>query len=348
MKATDARRRIPRHRALLWVALAAGLPAAIGGGYYLVQGVWRNNFATVVEQQVYRAAQPTPEELRRWAREYDIRTVVNLRGSGPPSYAAERRAADQAGLALIDIRMTSERPPSRLTVARLVEVLETAQRPMLLHCLRGADRTGVAGVMAAMAVGGRSYDAARSELSWRYFYFGAGIAEFLDAYEQWCRRQGRPTGGWKQFRRWALEHYRHAYYYLTWDVPASLQAAPGERVTATVTFVNRSGRTIPAGDAERQFNLTAFVGTSVADAPEREFGPRTPLPQRGIPPGAAVTVTHDFRAPRRAGTYEVHFDVIEEHVTWFARQGSPVPTCTLQVARASTAPAAERGRRREH
>ncbi|MBS3734027.1 MAG: tyrosine-protein phosphatase [Phycisphaerae bacterium] len=335
---TTSRGRL-RQRGLRWTAAALVLLLLAGAGYYLVQRVWRGNFATVVEGQVYRSAQPTVHQIARWSRRYGLRTLVNLRGTvDEPAYAPQRAAAREAGLTVVDLRMTSDRMPSRRTIARLIEVLETAERPMLLHCADGADRTGLAGVLAAMAIGGRSYAEARDELTWRHFHFGADIAYFLDAYEQWCRRHDRPTAGWDQFRRWALEHYRTSYYYVQWHVAPRLSAEPGSRVSMSVGFVNRSGRTIPAGDPERRFTLAYFTGSSTNDQPDREFGPRMPLPPRDIPPDASVTLDCTFRAPVRPGTYEVHFDLVEEQETWFARQGSPMGTCVLEVAAPTSRP----------
>ena len=332
-----------RRRAGALILVILLLPA----GYYLYVRYATTNFHVVVEGQVYRSAQPSPVELKRWTVQHGLKTVINLRGaSSLPFYEAERSAAAAAGLQLVSIRFSAQRLPSALSLRRLIEALERSERPVLVHCQAGADRTGVASVLAAMVVGGESYETARGQLSAWYGHIDPDpehIGGLLQLYERHCRERGTDTGGWAEFRQWALQEYRTYYYHVTITAPSAIAAKPHERIAVALTIRNTSGRTIPAGDGAKIFNVAAFTGSSEAEEPDREFG-RTRLPQMDIPPGASVVVNYMLRAPRRAGTHTIHFDVIEEQRTWFARQGSPEATCTLTVTPAggATSPAAPR------
>jgi len=314
------------------------LAAAAAAGYWLYLRVLTTNFHTVVDGQVYRSAQPSPDQLKQWAAKYALRTIINLRGqSSKPFYGPERDVAQAAGVEMIDIRFSSIRLPAVPELKRLITALETAERPILLHCFAGADRTGVASVLAAMAVGGKDYRQARKQLSFRTLHFDDDddhIAGLFAEYESWCRSHSLATAGWRRFKQWALQDYRTYYYYVQINAPDRLSAAPGQTVSVTVRIVNRSGKTIPAGDPDKTFTLAVFSGSSEADSPDREFAPRVELPKRDIDPGGGLTVTQQIIAPRRPGRYTIHFDLVEEHRTWFARQGSPVPTCELTVAAA--------------
>ncbi len=64
--------------------------------------------------------------------------------------------------------------------------------------------------MAAMAIGGQDYAQARKQLSPRYLHVWHEPAEaegVVDVYEAWCRQNNLSTGGWRQFRNWAMNVY---------------------------------------------------------------------------------------------------------------------------------------------
>lgn len=261
--------------------------------------------------------------------------MINLRGESKRSfYAPEREAAAELGLAMVDIKLSAVSLPTQPNLRKLIATLETAQRPILIHCKDGADRTGVASVLAAMAIGGKSYDDAREQLSAKYLHVNSSsdnIAGVLLMYEAWCKSSGKSTGGWRQFRDWAMNIYHVSYYKVEISAPTQLKAKPGQTVTAKLKITNTSGETIPAGDGNRLFTVAVFSGSSENEMPDREFAIRTPLPKQDIPDGGSVEIDQPVTAPAEAGEYEIHFDLVEEHVSWFARQGSPVPTCRLVV-----------------
>ena len=53
----------------------------------------------------------------------------------------------QMGVEHYDIRMSAKRLPHRKDLLKLIELYETAPRPILIHCQGGADRTGEASAM---------------------------------------------------------------------------------------------------------------------------------------------------------------------------------------------------------
>ncbi|HUT60863.1 MAG TPA: tyrosine-protein phosphatase [Phycisphaerae bacterium] len=324
-------------------ALGAAVLAAVACAGFYVYHRLSTNFHTVVPGEVYRAAQPGGWALDRWVGRYGLKTVINLRGDGPGRVLdGERRAAERLGIRMANVRLSADHTPSALELKKLVVLLDTVERPILLHCRAGADRTGLASVMAAMAVGGQGYTAARGQMSLLYLHLGDDpeqIEGVLHQYEAWCRRNGLDTDGWPRFRQWAMSEYHRAYYRVHIDAPQTLTAQPGEDLAVAVTVTNRSGRPIPAGRPGRLFALAVFIGSSLKDSPERELGPRTPLPRRSIAPGESVTLTQRLTVPQAAGTYAIHFDLVDDHVSWFGRQGSPVADCELLVEPApATAP----------
>lgn len=137
-----------RFRPLMRVVTLAivALLAFVG---YLGWRQWTGNFATVVAGEVYRSNQPTPERLVAYARDHGIRTVLNLRGADPGAdwYEAERKAAADLGLTLIDFSLSANRELTRDQADTLLALLRDAPKPLLIHCRSGADRTGLASVV---------------------------------------------------------------------------------------------------------------------------------------------------------------------------------------------------------
>jgi len=212
MEPSPGKRDRPRRRRWRrWVLLAAAVVVLPPLGYYGWQRGVRTNFGVVVEGKVYRSAQPDADEIAAWSRRYGLKTIINLRGRQDDALDARNRsAAQQAGVRIVDVRMKASSMPSRQLLAELIEAIEQAETPVLLHCRDGADRTGVAAVMAAMAVGGQDYRQARGQLSLRYFHIPRGddrIDQVMSRYEDYCRRKGLDTDGWPQFRSWALNKY---------------------------------------------------------------------------------------------------------------------------------------------
>ena len=71
----------------------------------------------------------------------------------------------------IDIHMGARREPDAATLQRLIDVIRTAQRPLLIHCNSGSDRTGLAAALFAMVIDAQLPEIASGQLSFRYGHF---------------------------------------------------------------------------------------------------------------------------------------------------------------------------------
>lgn len=322
------RRRLTRLALRIVLLLAALLGAA-----YVYQRWLLTNFHVVVPGKVYRSAQPSPAQIRNWAQRYRLKTVVNLRGaSDAEHFRNEQQAAESAGVQLVPIRLSARDLPSRPALLKLIEVLETGEMPMLIHCFAGADRSGMASVLAAMAVGGEPYDQARKQMSWRYLHVDDNpehIAGLLHKYEQWCAETGRDTAGWQQFRRWAVEHYHVKYYRTRIETVGEVSAPPSGKAHLPVRIVNRSSQAIPISSSDLRFWVVAFTGSSLESNPDKTFG-WLELKGHDLAPGQALQVRLAIRAPAEPGRYPMRVDLVDE-TTWFGEEGSPVAEFELLV-----------------
>ncbi len=143
-----------------------------------------DNFHTVQEGACYRSAQPSPSDLERYVREYHIRSVINLRGAAPGRkwYDREVGAAGELDLEHYDIRMPVKTVPTAETVDRLLRIYREAPRPILIHCRRGADRSGLAGGIWKLAVEKTARQDATSQLSIQYGHVPLFGREELDRF----------------------------------------------------------------------------------------------------------------------------------------------------------------------
>ncbi|MDQ0455298.1 dual specificity protein phosphatase family protein [Rhizobium paknamense] len=133
------------------------------------------NFHEVIAGEFYRSAQPTGAEIEGYAHRYGIKTIVNLRGASSRSwYKDEVETAAKLGITHVDFPMSAGRDlPSDKAMA-LVEILKNAPKPILIHCLSGADRSGLASVIYLQQVAGIDEETAEMQL-WPIVYGHVGI-----------------------------------------------------------------------------------------------------------------------------------------------------------------------------
>lgn len=182
----------PRRISSRWLraGLAAGL--VVGGLVGWKLGL-SDNFATVRVGELYRSGQMDAGALAAAIAQHRIKTVLNLRGSHPESswYRAERAATLGGGATQVDIPMSSCEWMSRAQARAVLEVLDSAERPLLIHCFHGSERTGLVAALAELLRPGSTLADADRMFSAGYLYFGVGdgVVTYhqLAAYESWLR-----------------------------------------------------------------------------------------------------------------------------------------------------------------
>ena len=107
--------------------------------------IFRSNFHEVDPGRLYRSAQPTTYQLRRYIKEYGIKTVINLRRfKGRTTLGAlEQKVCEEMGAKMVSIKAYSRQMPRPQTLRHFKEVFENIQYPALIHCKSGADRAGI-------------------------------------------------------------------------------------------------------------------------------------------------------------------------------------------------------------
>jgi protein tyrosine/serine phosphatase len=160
----------------LWLRIPALLLlwAAVAVGAYVGMLQLGGNFHTVVAGEIYRSAQPSGAEIARYQAEFGIRTIVNLRGpkTGRSWYDQEISAARRLGIAHVDFRMSSSRDLSQEHAAELIQILRSADKPILIHCRSGADRTSLAAALYVAGIAHQGEEAAEEQISIRFGHIG--------------------------------------------------------------------------------------------------------------------------------------------------------------------------------
>ena len=146
------------------------------------------NFHVVEAGHLYRSAQPGAEDLAAYAQSFGIKSVINLRGAHPGEawYEDEMRASRELGLRHIDLALPARRELSDAQLFDLEKALSDAPAPILVHCRRGADRTGLAAALYVLDVQHLPAKAAAKQLSWVYGhwpYFPSGAAAMDRTFE---------------------------------------------------------------------------------------------------------------------------------------------------------------------
>lgn len=158
-----------------------------------------------VTPKLWRAAQPSPGQIARFARE-GVRAIVNLRGGREHgSWPLQREACERHGVALVDFVLRSRGAPDRETILGAKAFFAALPEPALVHCKSGADRAGFFAALYLLIHEGRPLDEAAAQLSLRYGHFRFAKTGILDAFFEAYRREGEAKG--KAFLDWVATDY---------------------------------------------------------------------------------------------------------------------------------------------
>jgi protein tyrosine phosphatase (PTP) superfamily phosphohydrolase (DUF442 family) len=326
-------RRRPRLRFLVSLGLSvAVLPVAVEAHRVMLG----RNFHAVVPGRVYRCAQPSGDALDEIITRHSIRTVINLRGSGEPAqwYHDEARATHRRNIAQEDICFSAGRLPSVPEVRRLIEVLDHTEYPILLHCRRGADRTGLAAAMVLLLTGDTDLEVARRQVSPRYGHFAVGRAaqldQFFDYYVSWLEAEGKLHAP-LTFREWATCHYRPGS---CWAELAFLRPPPSAVTGTASTALELRVRNSSLLPWRLKPLVTAgtHLGCHIYDDHDRLVDVvKTGLRDGLVFPGATIDFTLVLPPLHKAGRYRLQLDMVDEQQCWFYQTGSEPLEVELNV-----------------
>lgn len=168
----------------------------------LLRRVWTNR--REIAPGVWRSNQPSPDQVADLAA-MGIRTILNFRGRNQwGSYLLEAEACAAHGIALVNGRLYSNRPPTRDEIHAALGLMEAAEKPLLMHCKSGADRAGLAAALYLLDNGHSPAEAA-AQFSWKHAHFRVSRTGILDAFVAAYAAARAETG--IGFRDWVNDCY---------------------------------------------------------------------------------------------------------------------------------------------
>jgi len=137
------------------------------GTYTLIQS--DGNFHAVEEGNVYRSGQLDGDKLNHRIKDVGIKSVLNLLGEnqGQEWYGAEVAISNSHGIEHINYRMSSRKLLNLDQMHEVLQIIENAPKPILIHCNAGADRTGLVSALYLANKGGK-LEKVQDALSIRY------------------------------------------------------------------------------------------------------------------------------------------------------------------------------------
>ncbi len=303
------RRRISRRTLFKLAGGAVGL----GVGAEALRVIALTNVHTVIPGRVYRTAQLKPEQLQEFLAKKGIRTVVNLRGVCADTvwYRGECHVTHAANVNQEDVTFSAKRYPAPDEMRRLVEVLDHTAYPIVFHCQRGADRTGMASTVARLLLTSDDLSTARRQLWPRYGHFAVGrpavLDKFFDYYAQWLAARGESHAP-DRFRRWVANHYCPGPYRANLSIVGPPHSLAGRGWAVTVRAENTSiepwhftpGAT---GGIRLRYTLVTTGGETLYRAHCGQFA-------RTVNPGESIDLVCGL-PPVPGGKYMLHADLLD-------------------------------------
>ncbi len=163
-------------------------------GYFLYMQE-QGNFHQITPGEAYRSAQLDRDELEYYIKKYRIRSVVNLRGKNMDAewYREEIAVCAGQNVRHFDVPLSATEEPRQEDIGRLMEIFNSAPRPLLMHCQAGADRSGLAAAIWKVEIDHQPKSEARKQLSLLYGHIPIGKTTVLDRFfEKWS-----PVTGYK-------------------------------------------------------------------------------------------------------------------------------------------------------
>lgn len=146
------------------------LASASTCGAYLVGLQIAGNFHEVIPGELYRSAQPSASQLRSYVYRHGIKSIINLRGQSDSQwYRKEVETAKELGVAHLDYKMSSGRRLSLEEMTDVAALMRKADKPLLIHCARGADRSSLVSAIYLKEVAMRDDEESEGQIS---IYFG--------------------------------------------------------------------------------------------------------------------------------------------------------------------------------
>lgn len=159
----------PTRRLKRWCQRISAVLLVIVGALlsYVGWTIYHANLHVIAGGEAYRSGQMNAKQLARTIQDYGIKSILNLRGENPTTswHQAEIATSTKLNVIHYDRSLGSGTPLTLEQMDDLVTLLRQAPKPVLIHCLGGADRSGLVSALYRFAIEGEKPGQADKELS---------------------------------------------------------------------------------------------------------------------------------------------------------------------------------------
>lgn len=169
----------------------------------------------VIEGKFYRSGQLSDKLLEKAIAEKGLKTIVNLRGkfSNAHWYINETGLAKKYNVKMYDIALSPTDLPQYRKLLAIIDAINTSERPILFHCSKGADRSGLVSALALAMENDSPLSELKKQFSFRYgvfpFYRSVG-PYFFYQYKQWLQKV-KKTHNKDNLLYWIQNEYQDDY-----------------------------------------------------------------------------------------------------------------------------------------
>jgi protein tyrosine/serine phosphatase len=142
---------------------------------------------------VARSAQPYLGLYGPYLKAHGIRSIVNLRGENTKHqwWHKERALAARLGILHFDVRLNTRKLPSADRTALLFDTFARAEKPVLLKCSGGQDRTSLAAALYLLNEGASVATAQEQFAPWPYLHRPQVRQLWMYAFPVYAMREAR-------------------------------------------------------------------------------------------------------------------------------------------------------------
>lgn len=173
------------------------LVVLVGVGKYVYDMNINHNFETITENKVYKSGAIPPDEIADYVKEYNIKSVIDLRfpGTGDdennPEIPAELTAEKVAVSKIKGVNYFnngSDQVPTQKNLDYFFSIMDNPDNyPVLLHCYHGVGRAEMYSAIYRIEYENMDRDEARTSTrfltKWSSFDLGKPKGDFLHTYK---------------------------------------------------------------------------------------------------------------------------------------------------------------------
>ncbi len=135
---------------------------------YLFIAELRGNFYQI-DKNAYRSGILRNHNMPYYIEKYQIKTILNLQGSSKKSwYLNEIKLSKKHNIQHIDYKISNKNFYDHNKTSEIVQILKNAPKPILIHCVGGADRTSLVSALYEYAINHKSAEEAKKQFAWYY------------------------------------------------------------------------------------------------------------------------------------------------------------------------------------